>query len=700
MRQKAKQILQKTDVDKLPSLPQSLLALLEICHDDDLPLDRLAALLRVDPALYLRVCVAMHHADIGPDSEMSFTDALSYLDHTRLKSIATNAATLQFFSRINQERTEFIKQHWYHSVLCAHIAEQLSTHVAYPYPDEAYKAGLLHDVGQLILEGAYPNTYTAAFAKLSEDEYFHHMELEEFETTHQEVGAECLRKHGCNPFLADAVMYHHEPATAMLDAHPVAKLVHIANLLGSEHFKESDTEVFEAAESLLGLAGPILLEVLELSKTSVAQIAAELEIELPEDGQDGDTAKQIVSREQNKQLLLAEQVRNIALLDGLHQYVAYCGSDSIEQIIREQCQLLFGMNSCLLFSFDEESQCISTQTLTDHNHLNALSIPLEAGRSLVTDCLLQKTTVNSFDYDYQQLSVIDRQLIDLHNKEGMVCNPLLQANQPVGVIVVAVDEGQSVQLLKQSGLMRQFCHTLATIIAESGRIYDEVDYEAEGIDWDARVHEVAHEMRNPLSIINNYLEILSFKLESDSPAQTDIATIKSEIDRVNSIIRGMTEPEAHIETVSLVDVNALIEELSQIFDSSMLTQNSISLELELDSGLQPITSNANAIKQIYTNLVKNAAEALSANDKILVYTQDNVNVDGSNYIEIAVVDDGPGIPPDILPNLFSPVESTKQGEHAGLGLAIVKNLVGELHGSIRCQSNDKGTSFYVLLPKK
>jgi len=83
----------------------------------------------------------------------------------------------------------------------------------------------------------------------------------------------------------------------------------------------------------------------------------------------------------------------------------------------------------------------------------------------------------------------------------------------------------------------------------------------------------------------------------------------------------------------------------------------------------------------------------------MVYTQDNVNVDGKEHIEICVADDGPGIDIEILPKLFSPVDSTKGSDHAGLGLTIVKNLVSELHGSISCRSSDKGTSFHILLPK-
>ena len=125
----------------------------------------------------------------------------------------------------------------------------------------------------------------------------------------------------------------------------------------------------------------------------------------------------------------------------------------------------------------------------------------------------------------------------------------------------------------------------------------------------------------------------------------------------------------------------------------------IQIKLDLDRRIGTLQSNPNTLKQVYTNLIKNAIEALPANGQVMVYTQDNVNVDGKQHIELIVTDDGPGIDSNIMSRLFSPVESTKDGDHAGLGLTIVKNLVSELHGSISCRSSDKGTSFHILLPK-
>ena len=162
---------------------------------------------------------------------------------------------------------------------------------------------------------------------------------------------------------------------------------------------------------------------------------------------------------------------------------------------------------------------------------------------------------------------------------------------------------------------------------------------------------------------------------------------------------GLTEAESPTNETSPIDINAIIADLTHVFQTSLFASKNIQISLDLDERINTLQSNANALKQVYTNLIKNAVEALPANGQLMVYTQDYVNVDGKEHIELSVADDGPGISDDILPKLFSPVETTKGADHAGLGLTIVKNLVGELHGSISCRSSDKGTSFHILLPK-
>jgi len=703
MELKAKQILQKADVDKLPSLPHVLLRLLDICHDESISYSELATTLRQDPGLYARVFSVCHrnqcsNAQQHTETTHSVEHSLQQLGINTIKSIAVTATVQQFFARTSLERTDFLKQHWFHSIYCANVAESIAKLCDYSDPDEAYTAGLLHDIGQLVLETALPEKYTAALAQLSEDEYFHSLENDEFKCTHQQVGAELLKQHGENSFVYDAVLYHHEAIDSIRDAHPLVKIINLANMLTSHYFKEEDRQVFDAAMELLGLSKPLLLEMLEKSQERVKNISNSLEINLTVDGMDGKTTKQQNATDEFKKVQLAEQVRNIALLDGVHQHLSRSeGEEALLQIISEHTGILFGINQCILFLYDvSEDRVNAIPAKNQPAQLSDISIPLSPGRSLVTDALLNKEANHSFDGSSDKLSIIDRQLIGITQQAGILCLPMMMNNAAIGTLVLGVGDTQHGNLWKQLPLLTRFANEVAHTLSVSS---SSVKNDDQASQLEHRIREVLHEVRNPLSIMNNYLGILSYKLESDKPAQEDVQTIKSEIERISQILNRLTEPENTTDETSPVDINAIIADLTHVFQTSLFATKNIQVSLDLDERIDTLQSNANALKQVYTNLIKNAVEALPANGQLMVYTQDNVNVDGKEHIELSVADDGPGIDADILPKLFSPVDSSKGDDHAGLGLTIVKNLIKELNGSISCRSSDKGTSFHILLPK-
>ncbi|MFV2004484.1 MAG: HDOD domain-containing protein [Gammaproteobacteria bacterium] len=708
MNQQAKQVLQKADVDKLPSLPHVLLQLLDVCHDESLSFSELATVLRQDPGLYAQfysVChqhQCNHPANGQRTTEIPLEQTLQALGVNTIKSIAVTATVHQFFSRTSLERTDFLKQHWYHSLYCATVAESIAKLCDYKNPDEAYSAGLLHDIGQLVLETAYPDKYTTTFAQLSEDDYFHTLEYEAFGTTHQQVGMELLKEHGANSFICDAVLYHHERVDHILDAHPLVKITYLANTLTSTYFREEDQEIFDAAELLLGLSKPLLLEMLEKSQERIKNTAHAMQIQIATDGIDGETAKQLNASDEFKQVQLAEQVRNIALLDGIHQQLSRSeGQHALLDIIAQHACLLFGINHCILFLYDAANNRVNAISADNQpQQLADMSIPLTSDRSLVTDALLNKQITHSFDDDLKLLSIVDRQLIGITQQEGMICLPMMANNVAIGTLILGADITQHENLQKQRPLLMRFINEVAHTISVSnftGRSPVNNDQQVNPLEQ--KIREVLHEVRNPLSIMNNYLGILSYKLESDKPAQEDVQTIKSEIERISEILNRLSEDESPTDETSPVDINTIISDLTNIFQTSLFTSKNIQISLDLDEQIEYLQSNANALKQIYTNLVKNAVEALPANGQVMVYTQDNVNVDGKQHIELSVSDNGPGIDTDVLPRLFSPIETSKGEDHAGLGLTIVKNLVNELHGSISCRSSDKGTSFHILLPK-
>ena len=132
---------------------------------------------------------------------------------------------------------------------------------------------------------------------------------------------------------------------------------------------------------------------------------------------------------------------------------------------------------------------------------------------------------------------------------------------------------------------------------------------------------------------------------------------------------------------------------------SLFAQNQIAVQTQLDPAIPIIVTDRDKLKQVLINLLKNAAEAMQEGGSLLISSRGKILRDGNEYIEISLIDNGPGIPEHVMANLFKPVSSTKGKGHAGLGLSIVKNLVDELKGRIFCQSNEiSGTTFQILLP--
>jgi signal transduction histidine kinase len=197
------------------------------------------------------------------------------------------------------------------------------------------------------------------------------------------------------------------------------------------------------------------------------------------------------------------------------------------------------------------------------------------------------------------------------------------------------------------------------------------------------------------------LYILGMKLGKEHPVTEELDILKEEITRVGKILLRIRDiPEELEQQEKGTDINHLIKDIYKLFQASLFTTHNISTEIDLDPNIPLITTQRGHLKQILTNLIKNAVEAMPKGGNLRITSSDNAYLDGKMYVEILIIDSGPGIDRKIMDQLFSPVESTKGNSHSGLGLAIVKNLIDELSGVINCTSNRKmGTRFQLLLPR-
>lgn len=207
--------------------------------------------------------------------------------------------------------------------------------------------------------------------------------------------------------------------------------------------------------------------------------------------------------------------------------------------------------------------------------------------------------------------------------------------------------------------------------------------------------QVAHEVRNPLSSIGLNTELLEDELgEDDSEARELCRKIRGEVDRLTEVTEIYLGLRGGKPKLAREPLNAIIEDLVG-FVRKDLANRCVELDTELDPD-DPIGNvDVNQIRQCLINLVRNAADAVAANGggRVVVRSRGT-----HNRVEVAVEDDGVGIPGEQLPRLFEPFYSTKRGG-TGLGLALTQQIIQDHGGEIRVASRvGRGTTFTLSVP--
>jgi signal transduction histidine kinase len=209
---------------------------------------------------------------------------------------------------------------------------------------------------------------------------------------------------------------------------------------------------------------------------------------------------------------------------------------------------------------------------------------------------------------------------------------------------------------------------------------------------------LAHEIRNPLAGIAGVIEIIGRDLPSTSPARAVVKDVRQEIARINHIVTDLLQTaRPHPPTVRKSDLNTTVEHAVMLGRQQAMAK-SVEIELHKDSSLPEVEHDGDQIHQVLLNLLLNALQALDFpaaghNGKITV----TVRPQGSMAV-VEVADNGRGIAPDHLPNIFRPFYTTK-GDGTGLGLSLARRIVEDHHGRIEVSSAlGKGTTFAVVLP--
>ncbi len=215
---------------------------------------------------------------------------------------------------------------------------------------------------------------------------------------------------------------------------------------------------------------------------------------------------------------------------------------------------------------------------------------------------------------------------------------------------------------------------------------------------------VAHEINNPLSGILTYAKLVRKWVEKGTADQSHREEANQCLDLIVSESRRCGDLVKNLLTFSRVtpmheeqtDVKGLVDRLVRLVQHK-LEMTGIQLHLDFPSDLAPIYCDPAQIEQVLLALVMNAIDAMPRGGNLWLSAATNA---GRDEFTIKVRDDGPGIPADILPQIFEPFLTTKEkGKGVGLGLAISQSIVERHRGRIEVNTQaGRGTTFTVTLP--
>jgi len=247
-------------------------------------------------------------------------------------------------------------------------------------------------------------------------------------------------------------------------------------------------------------------------------------------------------------------------------------------------------------------------------------------------------------------------------------------------------------------LMTACCYALQVLIDKQRRMdaeEEEFDRRQSQLQASGRLAaEIAHQIKNPLGIINNTAFTLGKLSEGNLVFQRQVELVREEVSKADQVITKLMGFAQLAEgRLAKLDVNDVLESsITQVFPIG----NKFGTKIRRDYGiaLPPLLAQEMHISEIFINILQNSREALSEKGEISVKTSY-----GGNYtLSVIIEDNGPGIPSDKIDKVFEPYLTTKE-KGTGLGLAIVKHNT-ELYGGSVSVDSELGnyTRFNLLFP--
>lgn len=685
---------------RLPSPPQVLSRLLDICQDPDSTVEDLAGLIGTDAALTSNLIMAINSPAFAIHQPVNDLEhAITLLGHGLVKTLVVTSSIQQLFAGLVNTRKEFVCNAWLDSLYCAEFARHFADALDYAHPEDAYVAGLLHDFGQLVFDTKFHEQYAEIRSLASESE-MQAREIAVFGISHTELSAAIIEQWpSLSPAIADAARFHHESEEQLQGCDILCQIVAESSQVSLQWSRTGKADS-KWKSSLVDEAD--LNVIYSGVRDRIAETTKRLGIS---QSRSGSLSQAQLARDIEKETLrLARRIRDASLIKVInpeesHAHQAETPRELLLRVAREM-QLLFGIaDVALLFPDSEEGDYL---ILHEVNHPQPLSkFTVENNKSLIVRSYLDRKSYwiepdNKLDTTPQ---IADRQIVRRLNHELAFSLPLGHGDNVIGTVLIGANKAQKRSLDNLAKFISGYLKNVAdrwlmqSRIAQQQSSSEEMKKEQEQKDIEKLVHEIG----NPLSVIGNYIDIIKGNSSGGVDNEKEIAILKEELQRISHIVASFKE--AKTSTSQTVEINEELKMCVPLYVNSISRGKEVQIHWHLDEIGAEVEITRDELRQVVLNLVKNAVEATRNNPEIIVSSHHFVNIDGKAYAQFTIADRGRGVDETTRQLLFAKTISTKRGANRGHGLSVVAEILKDFDGHIKYMENEGGgATFEVLLP--
>lgn len=690
------------DLKDLPVLPQTLVKLLDACNNSEINMNDIGELVAQDVSLSARILQLANSAFIG--ARTTFTkieQAVVYLGVDTIRNLAVSVSVYETFNNSKNSCPIHLPYFWYHSLHTAILTKKLAEATGYPNPAEAYMAALLHDLGKFLLCSRFPEKYQQLLDQHPPYGDFFKHEKKLFGLCHAKTGSFLTRSWKLQDHIAHAIENHHVAPEPLVQKTTLVDLLYIANKLSNEL---PETPDFSQYTNWVELPPDILSDSFEAAGELIDEIATSMSMKIaPQPAQ-----KPVVVEYQDASKLDSRVESITTMFGALDNLLKAHNSQRIVQVVEESLLIIYDIKNCFLALPENNPQKLHPQ-LSQHNPLKArishLTLNLQLFPTLSQAVESYKSTTISLQGSCQTPQ--EKSLLNRLDCDNILCIPVPVDEDTTGALLVCISHVKLSEIKSSSfdGLTLLATQTGARLQLEKLKHHQAEEISKKQMEAvDQMAQGIAHEISNPLSIIQTYLSTLQSKVQNSGVICQEISIITSEIERINTIAK-------QLENLTLQDQNQkvktehlqpLIQEMITLFGQTLFKEKNIRVSVLLAPETRELSVPSDVLRQILTILMKNGAEALNEGGRITLISSlaAETGAKGHKVLTLAVSDDGPGISDELKNKIFTAGVSTKDQGHLGLGLTIARKLITDFGGSLNYKDKtlERGAQFLLEIP--